>query len=35
MTDEVSLQLGTFLDGQVEIKKGALKEGDKIVVPSI
>ncbi|MGC2977618.1 peptidoglycan-binding protein [Brevibacterium sp. FAM 25378] len=34
-TDEVSLQLGTFLDGQVEIKKGALKEGDKIVVPSI
>lgn len=32
---EVSVQLGTFLDGQVEIKKGAVKEDDKIVVPSI
>lgn len=34
-TTDVPVELGTFLDGMVEIKKGDVRRGDELVVPSI
>lgn len=34
-TTDVPVELGTFLDGMVEIKKGDVRNGDELVVPSI